>query len=109
MGDGNLRVKRCLMVNGNFQAHVHLVGINGIGLSMVIPSGQSMVADYYPEERRGAAFGALYLTGAIGAMLGALSSPFLIYSTPSLSITCVLLSDQPQTRAESCRIFAPWQ
>ncbi|CAL8464814.1 g4349 [Coccomyxa elongata] len=47
-------------------------GINGIGLSMVIPSGQSMVADYYPEERRGAAFGALYLTGAIGAMLGAL-------------------------------------
>ncbi|CAK0787030.1 hypothetical protein CVIRNUC_010246 [Coccomyxa viridis] len=47
-------------------------GINGIGLSMVIPSGQSMVADYYPEERRGAAFGALYLTGALGAMLGAL-------------------------------------
>lgn len=38
---------------------------------MVIPSGQSMVADYYPEERRGAAFGALYLTGAVGAMLGA--------------------------------------
>ncbi len=38
---------------------------------MVIPSGQSMVADYYPEERRGAAFGALYLTGALGAMLGA--------------------------------------
>ena len=47
-------------------------GINGIGLSMVIPSGQSMVADYYPEERRGAAFGALYLTGALGAMLGRL-------------------------------------
>ena len=45
-------------------------GINGIGLSMVIPSGQSMVADYYPEDRRGAAFGALYLTGALGAMLG---------------------------------------
>ena len=39
---------------------------------MVIPSGQSMVADYYPEERRGAAFGALYLTGALGAMLGRL-------------------------------------
>ncbi len=31
-----------------------------------------MVADYYPEERRGAAFGALYLTGAVGAMLGGL-------------------------------------
>ncbi len=48
-----------------------VAGVNGIGLSMVIPSGQSMVADYYPEERRGAAFGALYLTGAVGAMLGA--------------------------------------
>ena len=42
---------------------------------MVIPSGQSMVADYYPEERRGAAFGALYLTGALGAMLGGLYWP----------------------------------
>ena len=42
---------------------------------MVIPSGQSMVADYYPEERRGAAFGALYLTGALGAMLGAHRNP----------------------------------
>lgn len=29
-----------------------------------------MIADYYPEDRRGAAFGALYLTGAVGAMLG---------------------------------------
>lgn len=54
----------------NLELHPH-AGINGIGLSMVIPSGQSMVADYYPEERRGAAFGALYLTGALGAMLGA--------------------------------------
>ena len=53
----------------------HPAGINGIGLSMVVPSGQSMVADYYPEESRGAAFGALYLTGAVGAMLGALQMP----------------------------------
>ena len=36
-----------------------------------------MVADYYPEERRGAAFGALYLTGALGAMLGELKIGFL--------------------------------
>jgi hypothetical protein len=43
----------------------------------VIPSGQSMVADYYPEHRRGAAFGALYLTGAVGAMLGEKASRLL--------------------------------
>ena len=58
-------------------------GINGIGLSMVIPSGQSMVADYYPEDRRGAAFGALYLTGALGAMLGEM--PALRYTLSGAS------------------------
>ena len=43
-----------------------------IGLSMVIPNGQSMIADSYPETSRGKAFGALYLTGAFGAMGGTL-------------------------------------
>lgn len=47
-------------------------GVNGIGLSLVIPNGQSLIADYYKELDRGKAFGALYLTGAIGAMLGTL-------------------------------------
>ncbi|KAK9786693.1 hypothetical protein WJX73_003542 [Symbiochloris irregularis] len=46
--------------------------MNGIGLSLVIPSGQSLTADYFSEASRGTAFGALYLTGALGAMLGAL-------------------------------------
>ena len=43
-----------------------------IGLSMVIPNGQSIIADSYPETARGKAFGALYLTGAFGAMFGTL-------------------------------------
>ncbi|KAK9823402.1 hypothetical protein WJX72_002513 [[Myrmecia] bisecta] len=46
--------------------------VNGIGLSLVIPSSQSLVADYYREGDRGKAFGLLYLTGAVGGMLGAL-------------------------------------
>lgn len=37
---------------------------NGIGLSFVIPNTQSLVADYYSDENRGTAFGALYTTGA---------------------------------------------
>jgi len=45
---------------------------NGIGLSFLIPSAQSLTADYNPEERRGRAFGLLYMVGAIGALLGAL-------------------------------------
>ena len=41
-----------------------------MGLSLVIPNGQSLIADYYEDLDRGKAFGALYLTGAVGAMLG---------------------------------------
>lgn len=33
---------------------------------------QSLTADYYGEHSRGKAFGALYLTGALGGMIGAL-------------------------------------
>ena len=43
-----------------------------MGLSLVIPNGQSLIADYYEDLDRGKAFGALYLTGAVGAMIGAL-------------------------------------
>lgn len=40
-----------------------LWAFNGIGLALMIPSAQSLVADYYEEDTRGAAFGALQLTG----------------------------------------------
>ncbi|KAL0030933.1 hypothetical protein WJX79_002316 [Trebouxia sp. C0005] len=46
--------------------------INGIGLSLVIPTGQSLIADYYQASNRGKAFGALYLTGSLGGMFGSL-------------------------------------
>jgi hypothetical protein len=38
----------------------------------VIPNGQSLIADYNDQLDRGKAFGWLYLTGAVGAMLGTL-------------------------------------
>ena len=41
-------------------------GINGIGLALVVPCVQSLIADYTPAEKRGAAFGVLYFTGALG-------------------------------------------
>lgn len=46
--------------------------VNGIGLSMVIPTSQSLTADYYSEDTRGAAFGILFCSAAFGAMLGQL-------------------------------------
>ncbi|KAL4545028.1 hypothetical protein Ndes2526B_g02147 [Nannochloris sp. 'desiccata'] len=49
-----------------------LCAINGIGLALVIPSVQSLTADYHAAESRGKAFGALWLTISFGGMLGAL-------------------------------------
>ncbi len=43
-------------------------GINGIGLALVVPCVQSLIADYTPAEKRGAAFGVLYFTGALGEL-----------------------------------------
>lgn len=40
-------------------------------LALLIPAAQSSTADYNPAERRGRAFGLLYMTGALGALLGA--------------------------------------
>ncbi|GMH42215.1 hypothetical protein BSKO_10134 [Bryopsis sp. KO-2023] len=47
-----------------------LWAINGFGLSLVIPSVQSLTADYFDSSNRGKAFGLLYFTGAFGAMAG---------------------------------------
>ena len=49
-----------------------LCAINGIGLALVIPSVQSLTADYHAADSRGKAFGALWLTISFGGMLGAL-------------------------------------
>ena len=38
--------------------------------AQVIPSGQSLIADYYGAAQRGRAFGGLQLTSALGGMLG---------------------------------------
>mmetsp|Transcript_21506 Transcript_21506/g.51310 ORF Transcript_21506/g.51310 Transcript_21506/m.51310 type:complete len:506 (+) Transcript_21506:414-1931(+) len=54
---------------GNFVAAVFFSAWNGLGLSLVIPSSQSLIADYYPPRMRGKAFGLLYMTGSFGGML----------------------------------------
>jgi MFS family permease len=42
-------------------------GANGLGLALVIPATQSLIADLYPPEARGRAFGLLLLFSGIGA------------------------------------------
>lgn len=41
-----------------------------VSAAQVIPSGQSLIADYYGAAQRGRAFGGLQLTSALGGMLG---------------------------------------
>lgn len=47
-------------------------GLNGIGLAIVIPAIQSLVADSTVDSNRGMAFGWLQLTGNFGSIIGGL-------------------------------------
>ncbi|PNH07799.1 hypothetical protein TSOC_005695 [Tetrabaena socialis] len=38
---------------------------NGVGLALIIPNSQSLIADYYTATQRGLAFGTLMLTAAV--------------------------------------------
>ena len=40
---------------------------NGLGLALVIPCVQSLLADMYSSATRGRAFGLLFLTSGLGA------------------------------------------
>ncbi|KAL9461986.1 hypothetical protein AB3S75_000053 [Citrus x aurantiifolia] len=49
-------------------------GLNGIGLAIVTPAIQSLVADSTDESNRGTAFGWLQLTANVGSIIGGLCS-----------------------------------
>ncbi|XP_021714162.1 uncharacterized protein LOC110682201 [Chenopodium quinoa] len=59
--------------------------LNGIGLAIVIPSVQSLVADSTDDSNRGTAFGWLHLTSGLGSILGNICS-VLIASTTFMGI-----------------------
>ncbi|WJX53502.1 hypothetical protein P8452_39487 [Trifolium repens] len=52
-------------------------GLNGIGLAIVIPAIQSLIADSTIDSNRGVAFGWLHLTGNIGSIIGNLFAVLL--------------------------------
>lgn len=55
--------------------------MTGLGLAVIVPTSQSLIADYFHESKRGAAFGYIGLTGVLGAIVGTL------YATAIGSIT----------------------
>ena len=44
--------------------------LNGLALAVIIPTSYSLIADYFPENKRGKAFGWIGLTGVLGAIFG---------------------------------------
>jgi MFS family permease len=44
--------------------------LTGVGLAVLAPTAQSIIADYYPPDRRGKAFGIWGLGGLLGAIFG---------------------------------------
>ncbi|CAJ1938087.1 unnamed protein product [Sphenostylis stenocarpa] len=56
-------------------------GLNGIGLAIVIPAIQSLVADSTVDNNRGMAFGWLQLTGFLGSIIGGLLSVLIASTT----------------------------
>ncbi len=55
-----------------FESMLIARALSGIGLAVLYPTASSLLADYYPENTRGRAFGLLGLTGILGAVLGTL-------------------------------------
>ena len=65
--------------------------LNGIGLALVAPAIQSIVADSTDETNRGMAFGWLQLTGNLGSIIGGLASvliaPITVIGIPGWRIS----------------------
>lgn len=66
-------------------------GLNGIGLALVAPAIQSLVADSTHDSNRGTAFGWLQLTGNLGSIIGGLCSvliaPITVMGIPGWRIS----------------------
>ncbi|KAL4425866.1 hypothetical protein ABPG75_009882 [Micractinium tetrahymenae] len=46
--------------------------LDGVGLALLIPAAQSLIADLHSAQHRGRAFGLLHFTGGVGGLLGSL-------------------------------------
>ncbi|KAK9230699.1 hypothetical protein WN944_023671 [Citrus x changshan-huyou] len=81
-------------------------GLNGIGLAIVTPAIQSLVADSTDESNRGMAFGWLQLTTNVGSIIGGLCS-VLTASTSFMGIPDPRCSDG-ESRAEDQKPHKPF-
>ncbi|KAK4584005.1 hypothetical protein RGQ29_021941 [Quercus rubra] len=72
----------CVAISSTFFQVAVSRGLNGIGLAIVIPAIQSIVADSTDDSNRGLAFGWLQLTGNLGSTIGGLCA--VLFATTSI-------------------------
>ena len=58
--------------------------LTGIGLAVIVPTANSLIADYYPASQRGKAFGYLNLTGIFGMLIGAIVASVIVQLFPTI-------------------------
>jgi MFS family permease len=59
-----------IALSTSLRVAMFFAAVNGLGLALLVPCCQSLVADLHPPEHRGRAFGLMQLTGALGGMAG---------------------------------------
>ncbi|KAJ7945393.1 Major facilitator superfamily [Quillaja saponaria] len=80
-------------------------GLNGIGLAIVLPAIQSLIADLTDESNRGMAFGWMQFTSNFGSIIGGLCSVLLASTSfisagsaiPLAGILLLVLPDDPSS------------
>nr|POE82084.1 protein spinster [Quercus suber] len=86
----------CVAISSTFFQVAVSRGLNGIGLAIVIPAIQSLVADSTDDSNRGLAFGWLQLTGNLGSIIGGLCAvlfaPTSILGVPGWRIAFHLIA-----------------
>lgn len=59
--------------------------LTGIGLAVITPTVNSLIADFYPASQRGKAFGILSLIGGAGTLIGAIFASLMVTLSPIIA------------------------
>jgi len=62
----------CFALVRSLKAAAIVWAVNGVGLAVLVPNAQGLIADLYPARKRGRAFGLLLGVGHAGSMLATL-------------------------------------
>jgi MFS family permease len=66
----------------NFSSMLIIRAVSGLGLGALMPATFSLLADHFPQSKRGRALGTIGFVGAIGTVVGVLALGFV--ATPDL-------------------------